>query len=325
MAENGTYPSSIMYETFRRFGGIPHNELVVLLFNPGCRYGGTPILDRCASNRTFITRNIVHVPPGRFPESAFNDLPQAAERLAGLLFAKYHGAEGRKAVVDYFVGPACDSMCEALRGSGLNDALHRNITDRIGQMELASPADKASLLVLQFIATGCLGDPVRATEITMGRSRQIVNSSFKTDVSYEVEGVSSHEDAAERPVAALGLCRVEGGKLVLPVLPLTTDPAGTEIGSLTIAEHAINDVGDTVSKRHARVYFDGQGSWYVEGLGSTNGTTIIRGDSKAVQVVEPPRAERQPGQEYPPVRLYPSDMLCLADSTRFMVLELASG
>lgn len=320
VAEQLTYPSSVMYAHMKQFGGISNKDLAAIVFADDFSYGGAPISQRVA-DRTFLTRNVVHVAPATFTERAFGPLPQVAERISSLLISKYPGREGKEALVRHFNGAACEDMCAALRACGLNDALYRNITGRVEQMELSSDADKVVLLVLQFVSTGCLGDVSRATEITLDHSRRIVSSGFRTTAA--VEGDRSESLLEREEQYNLGLCRVSGGSLVMPAHALSTGADGTEIGSLATASGAINDVDETVSKRHARVFRDEQGRWFVEGLGSTNGTSIVRGDTKEREVVEPARADREPGREYPPVRIYPSDMLCLADTTQFMVVAVA--
>ena len=319
MALEVPYPHSVMYMAMKQFGGISYKDLAAMLFAPDFAYGGVPMRERL-QERTFVTRNVVHAEPGRFTERNYVNLPQLAERIGSILLSKHQGKEGRRLIGEYFAQEACDDMCASLLAMGASDALYRNIVSRISQMELSRDADKVALLVLQFVATGCLDDPVRAADITMERSRQIVDSSFRTSIAREGDNALAPDD--DDPVQ-LGLCRVVGGKLIMPVHALATDDLGTEIGALSTASHAINDVDETVSKRHARVFRDEQGHWLVEGLGSTNGTFVVRGDTKKREVVEPPKADRQPGEAHPPARIHPSDLLCLGEATQFMVVALA--
>lgn len=312
-------PSSIMYSCMKQFGGIKNSELARMLFSESFQYGGSAIVSRL-NERTLLSRTIVHAAPGDFYESAFADFPGNAQTICSMIMARYGGQEGKEKIVAYFANDACELMCESLQAFGLNDVLYRNITSRVCQMELSNTADKATLLILQFIATGCLGNPARAAEITQEFSRRIINSSFSTSIAQEGTSPAPLQDES---TTKLGLCRIIDGRLRMPAHTLSTLPNGTEIGSLSTSDSAINDVDETVSRRHLRVYRGSDGQWYAIGLGSTNGTSVIRGDTKQTNVIEPPRSVRTPDYVAQPVPIFPSDTLCLAGNTQFMVLELA--
>ena len=309
-----------MYRCFKQFGHIAINELANLLFNESYSYGGTPIHERL-TERTFLSRVVTHAEPGTFSERAFNNFPSSAERVCSRVFSSYPKAEGKLQVVELFAGDACEDMAAALRAYGLNDILYCNVIGKLYQMELSSVADKAMLLILMTIATGCLGNPERAAEITQEHTMRILSSGFRTAAAHEsdVADVVGALDTSAR----LGLCRIVGGKLRLPAYPLADDGNDTEIGLLATDAGAINDVEDTVSRRHLRIFRDEQGRWFAQGLGSTNGTTVIRGDTKLEEPIELPAKQRTGRDASQPVRIYPSDVLCLAGSTKFMVLELA--
>ena len=119
--------------------------------------------------------------------------------------------------------------------------------------------------------------------------------------------------------------RIVGGRLkgadAFYRIPPTAQ--GAEIGALASGEHAITDVDEDVSRHHARVYKQGP-HWYIEGMKSTNGTTVISGDDKLVYTVEPPRGERPRDWKPQPYEIFPADTICLGSSTRFMVIPVAS-
>ncbi len=313
-------PSSVMYGCMKQFASIKNNELARTLFSDSFNYGGAPMKDRLGE-RTLLSRTVVRAAPGDFPESAFSDFPGSAISICANILAKYPNPEGKGQVVDYFAGEACNAMCAALQGFGLNDTLYRNMCTHLEQMNLPNESDKATLLILLFISAGCLGDPACAAEITQQFSRRIASSGFRTSIARDDD--LSRTVGSPETDSRIGLCRIVGGKLRMPAYLLSTDPEGTEIGSLSTAKGAINDVDATVSKRHVRIFRDADGHWYAEGLGSTNGTTVIRGETKWEEVVEPPRSRRQSNAPAMAVPIFPSDTLCLANSTRFLVLEIA--
>ena len=313
-------PSGVMYRCCKQFGHINFNDLAAMVFSDTFNYGGAPMRERL-TERTFLSRVVTRALPGDFPERAFRPFPELAEAVCARLLAAHPGIAGKREVIAYLAGPACEDMCMALRAYGANDILYRNIVGRLQQMELSNETDKATLLVLQFIATGCLGDSARAAELTQEYTRRIFSAGFRTALPHEGEApVGIAEEDAD---THLGLCRIIDGKLKMPAHPLSTDEFGTEIGLFATGPCAINDVDQTVSRRHVRIVRDSAGRWYAQGLGSTNGTTVIRGDTKVEEPIELPRDQRSASEASKPVRIYPSDILCLAGTTRFMVLELA--
>ena len=76
--------------------------------------------------------------------------------------------------------------------------------------------------------------------------------------------------------------------------------------------------------RPARAFCDEQGGWYIEGLGSRNGTRVRDGATHALTVVEPSRMEAS-GCKTSPVRIHPGDEILLGESTVFLVLEGIRG
>ena len=90
---------------------------------------------------------------------------------------------------------------------------------------------------------------------------------------------------------------------------------------MSLVPGSINDVGAGVSRRHARVWCDASGKWYVQGLGSTNGTVVVKGRGKRI-VVEPPRAHRARDFVSQPVPIQVGDRLLLAGTTEFAVVAL---
>lgn len=321
MMQDNEYPSTAMYSTLKQFAGISNKDLAKQLFASTYSYGGSSIHERF-EERTFLTRNIVRAEPGSFPESAFLDFPSSARLLCSKILSKQPGIKWRQDVCDYFFDTASMRMCQALKDNGLNDLLYVNMRDQIQKMRLDSLADKAELFVLLFISTGCLGDPARAVEITQQHAQQLVHSELRTVISSNssfLEADNENTDGFKK----IGLCRVISDKLAMPIHLISTQPEGTEIGTLATASGAINNVDMAVSRRHARVFRDETGTWNIQGLGSTNGTTVIRGGTNERIVVEPPRGERKSEEHYAPVPIYPWDTICLAGVTKFVVLEIA--
>ena len=311
-------PSEVMYICMKKFGGIANNDLARIVFSPTFTYGGVPIVNRL-DERTFLSRVVVRATPGDFPEGAFRSLPECAQDVYSQLVKRYPKAEGKRSIISYFEEEGCDRMSNCLCSIGLNDALYRNMVSRIDQMGEVSLGDKAVLMILLFIATGALGNPSRASRITLDYARRITSDSFTTEV------VTPEEAPVQRTMDTgirLGLCRLINGKMRMPAYTLSTDEEGTEIGSLATAEGAINDVGPGVSRRHLRIFRADDGCWYAEGLDSTNGTYVLHADSDDEEPIELPKYMRSANDGSSSVRLFANDTLRLAGNTYFAVLEI---
>ena len=81
--------------------------------------------------------------------------------------------------------------------------------------------------------------------------------------------------------------------------------------------------GASPSRHHLRIWREG-GRWYCEGLGSTNGTTIVSVD-KRVRVVEPPARERPRDWTPEPCEIFSADLICLGAHTCFRVFGVNAG
>ncbi len=358
MPETDT-PSSAMFSAYKEFAQISNKSLASVLLSDSMNYGDGKTPRSRIGERTFLSREVVHAEPGKFPPSFYANLFEAAQQTYRMLVAKHPGDKGKQAMGAFYCLQAADAMCAALRAFGKNDLLYRNMLERLATMSLASEADRLVLMTLQFEVTGCFGDPGRAADMVQEALRKTTAASFRTSISDGSPMVNSAPSSS----AKLGLCRVVDGNLRPHIYPLRADATGTEIGSLATASGAINDVEPTVSRRHLRIYQDADGEWYAVGLESTNGTILISGADGSESVVEAPRKVRQAlaaskstastatpanakatpesakvapasAKSTPanakaarggsqPVRIQPGDQLVLGGTTRFMVLGLA--
>lgn len=273
-----------MFDDLRKFGGITNRDTAWMLLRSTPMAGGKAPRDR-VDERTFLSREVVHAPVERPRPELFADITQTAQNITARLIANLGGSEMARAMVaEHYSGDAAEAMRESLSAYGLDDRIYRNACDRIAAPGTTA-ADCALPLVTLFVACGCLCDPQAAVKVT------------ETLIADKMGG---HFSTTE----------------------LSVGEGGTVIGSLATGTGAITDVDRDVSRRHARV-FAKDGYWYVQGLGSTNGTVLISGADMSQHVVEPPRHTRRAGVEYPPVPLWHSDTICLGATTRFLVMKLA--
>ena len=313
-------PSSVMYAELKALG-LSNRDVAITLLDTERSFGDTTVMDRVES-RTRLSRDIVHVAPGALSPALFRDFGQSVQTLLGRAIAKLKGdSAGNPAqiVAERISGESADAMQASLREYGIDDSVFRNAITHIDNLNIGNETDRTLLYFMLFVVTGCTGDPHKAAQTVERFSSDIVGSSFKTTMAE----VGMAEDQDEDEALHLGLMRVVGGKLkgVNAFYRLSTAENGSEIGTLASGEGAITDVDADVSRRHARVYKQGS-HWYIIGLKSTNGTTVISGEDKMEHVVEPPRGERARDYVPEPFEILPTDTICLGSSTRFMVMPV---
>ena len=312
-------PSSVMYAELKVLGASNHDAALILL--DGARsFGLVTVRDRIES-RTQLSRCIVHVPPGAIDADLFRDYAQSVTVLLerfGATWRRRHRGEMMEVIAERLSGPTAETMQDALRAYGSDAGVYRNAVQRIESLRLQSQANRAKLHLLLLIVTGCKGDPVEAVRYVERYTEESFESVFVTPPA-EVLSSERQQEAS----VTLWLVRVVAGRLkgADSLYRLSPGKSGTEIGAFASAANAITDVDADVSRHHARIYCE-DGHWYVIGLRSKNGTTVIGGDDKLVHVVEPPRRSRPHDYVPQPYEVFPMDTLCFGATTRFIVLPI---
>lgn len=315
-------PSSFMFTDLRKFGKLTNRDAAQELLSATVTYGGKAPRMRI-NDRTFLSRQIVHALPGQTHPELFADFFQSSQTLTSRIIAnRPNPATAREEVRAHYCGDAAMGMQRVLRDFDLDDTLYANAISRISAAKFRSESDRTVLYVMLFLTIGCLADPQRAVSIV----ERFVEYKLAMDIgTVEMDVGAGYEDGAtaEHDEVLLGLLRISGGTARPPIHPLATTDEGTLVGSLVEGADVINDVDVDVSRRHLRVWRDGA-HWYAQGLGSTNGTTLIPGDGGGAVTIEPPRAKRTHDGSYPPVEISNSDILCLGATTRFLVMRITS-
>lgn len=129
-----------------------------------------------------------------------------------------------------------------------------------------------------------------------------------------VAGLSGADERAAA-TSSLGLMSIEGD--FVAGYPHWVEPSerGIELGALCVGDGDITAVGSDVSARHARLWCNADGEWFVEDLGSTNGTRIEDGSTGEVR-------ELVAGK---PARLRAGDLLGLGAATTFAIMSGLPG
>lgn len=287
-------PSSEMYSDLREFGGITNRDAARTLISPTACYGDMLLSSRIL-DRPFLSTKIVHAKPGSLGASCFQDFGVSSQTLYAHILKNLGDADARERASAHYAGPAVQRMCSALAACGLDENIYTNTVRRIEAARLAAESDRGVLFLHLFIACGCLGDPAANARCTR------------------------REPQGPRRV---GLLRIIDGAAKPPLHVVSTAPEGTVIGSLANGAGDIADVDPSVSRRHLRVWRE-SGAWLARGLGSTNGSYLVSGETRERITIEPPKSERPADEDWPAVQISNSDMLCLGASTRFLVMALA--
>lgn len=320
-----------MYQELKAFGHLSNRDAAWILLSDEPQPAGGPSPRSRVTDRTFLSREVVHARP-RSGSLRFSDLSVATLDIASRTVRNRAQADDEtesETLAELSAryganGPAAQAMAKALGRPNGAANLYSNALARIDLMPDLAPRDRGTLALMLFIAAGCIGDPLEAARVVDRYASTKLACDLRT---VETDASSARRAALERPqpdLHGLSLLRLVGAKARYPMHPVSTAPEGSVVGTLADGPHDITDVDADVSRRHARIWRDqASGRWYVEGLGSTNGTAVISGDTREATVVEPPRRQRDPEGSYPPVELLAGDFLWLGASTCFMVMETA--
>ena len=315
-------PSSVLYTDFRQFGGIAHRDTAQIVLNGSALYGGKPLRQRI-DDKTFLSREIVHARPHALPPELFSDFAASAQRLcARLITAHGGGADGSSAVIAHYRGAAARAMAEALEATDIDAAPYHNMVRKIMSLTIEPESDRALLLVMLFVITGCLASPAAAINAIDAFANVALSISLDTLVA-------AHGATADVPAPSatphLGLIRLVDGAFRPPIYRLSASAEGTILGCLPTGPSTIADVDPDVSRNHARIWCDGM-RWFIADLGSTNGTRVISGADKSLHEVGGRKMPGTPGDlgMSEPFEISNSDIICLGATTRFLVMKLAS-
>lgn len=313
-------PCSVLYNDIRSFGGLKHLEIARMLINRGS-YLGSTLLEKCSSNRSYLTRYIVHREPDQCAPAIYNDFSVTTLNLSAAICSKLGGGDSAyQAIAEHYRGPAANEMMSALASYRLDSRLYANALNRIDSFDGHCVREKSTLFLMLFVATGALSDPVQGMATVERYCNSKASGFFGTTETTVGRGFTNYSRQQNATAPNLGLLRTHAGNSVdMQIHPLTRDPRGTVIGSLPKTSPSITDVGADASREHLRIWLEG-GRWYAQGLGSTNGTVLESGAGDGDIVIEPPRDQREPGKIYPPVEIENSDRLHLGLYTTFLVI-----
>ena len=316
---DGLTPTAYLFDELRQQARISNRDAALVLLSTRPIYAGRSPRDRIGE-RTFLSREVVHVAPDRINPSIYGDFSQSAQTITSRL-AGIHGwgDEAHAQVIQRYAGEAATNMVRLLDAYGREGRIYANTVMRVRSMRLSRESDRAVLLVLAFVVAGCLADPRAASDEVERFTREKLAREMGTLISDPTP--RAQQTMFDNAPSLLGLVRVVSGSIRPPIYPLSEGPKGTVIGSIPSEGSCITDVEVDVSRQHLIVWRQ-EGQWWCQGLQSTNGTFLIRGTTEELVTVEAPRSSRT--QASTPVSIGAGDTLCLGRRTRFLVMQMTS-
>lgn len=151
-------PSSYMYSDLRSFGGITNKEAASELLTDQTPCGNGAPRDRI-NERTFLSRQIVHATPSQVHPEYYGDFHQSAQTITSKIASNLAMPCAYHEVIKHYGGQAAKEMGALLRHYSLDGNLYANAIRRINASPMPESSDKAVLLVMMFLITGCLADP----------------------------------------------------------------------------------------------------------------------------------------------------------------------
>ena len=309
-------PREVMFDVFHKNWSISNKDLAAaIVLDKAVTSGKSP--RELIEVRSSLSRFVVHVRPGENVYGWIAPYDKCVPRVLSLVKGsrKPHASSD---IIAALAGKGASRMRASLDAHGSDGALFANMVARVSASSTTSPADSAELSLALFVVAGCSGDARQAAEYTLGLAQKLARTAM---LRTELASDDTVPDQERVQAINLGLYRTQDGVLIGSPYRLSMSDEGTEIGSMSLVPGSINDVGAGVSRRHARVWCDASGKWYVQGLGSTNGTVVVKGRGKRI-VVEPPRAHRARDFVSQPVPIQVGDRLLLAGTTEFAVVAL---
>lgn len=320
MSPTASTPVAVLFDIMKRHGGVSNRDLATMILS------GRPLADGHSpqsrvEDRTWLSRFVVHAPVSALGDHLFCDYTAGALRLASRLSSSRRSSRGRSDVLAAVFGQEGRAMDRALEAAGQDATVYRNLLERIRREEALSETERAEAALVLLVTAACTADVARAAVEAQNFAYSMFGSGLTTPPPARDDAPGREGGGADDvPAPWLGLLRLEGGLVVGEPQWVAPTAEGTEIGALALTEGAVNAVGHDVSGRHARIWCDEEGRWWVEGLGSRNGTVLVSGLTGEETPIEPPASERRDFQPAP-VPLAPGDQLRLGQSTTFVLIE----
>lgn len=316
MAKNALAPLGTFFSAMKRYGGITYKELAALVLTEKPRAKGVSPASR-VNDRTWISRYLVHAPADAIKSSYFISCEKCAMRVVSRLKQRMRDQK----IMDFVIRKTGNDEAESLLACNQNVRPFLNMLARLFREDGGPLEERMEAAMVLLVSAAIYADVPKA----LSRAMHFIEDTRgpSTSVSLTTPRIIRHASVRETPSMReplmLGVVRIKDGCIAdAPRWFDAMRASEIEVGTFSTRPGDLSDVDADVSRHHARIWHDGD-SWYVEGLGSTNGTTLISGLDGSRRVVEPPADERE-GWTGAPVMLKPADELVFGNSTRYLVI-----
>lgn len=201
-------PCGVMFDVFKRSCGIKHNELAEMVLSSRPLSDGRSPKSR-TSDRSWVSRFIVHAPAGSLQDRYFADYGRAATRVMSRLRTRGSKVFDPQQILDVVCGDAGWAMDATLAACHQDAHLYRNMLDRINLSSGTTVGERAEAALVLFVAVGCSGNVGKAVAYTADYVRSMHVNLISTPVMSEVE--TSDLSPSEVWGSCLGLIRVRDG------------------------------------------------------------------------------------------------------------------
>ena len=291
MTEAHLTPCGALFAAMKKYGGMSYKELASLVLS------GKPLADGRSpasrvSDRTWVSRFIVHAPVGSLQDRYFSDFGVSSLRIVARLKAREKRALSSEQILGFIVGDGGTMMKEALSAANQDVALYDNVLARLIGGAGYTNDERVEIAMTLFVAAGCTANVRAAVQFAVNYARSIHGDNLATTPAATLGDAQEASGRIAGAPFALGLVRVVDGYVKGSAHWVSPEGDGVEIGALALGENDIANVGPRVSGRHAHVWCDEEGRWFVEDLGSRNGTVVISGVDRGKTVVAPPKGKK---------------------------------
>lgn len=178
----------------------------------GNSYLGSTLLEKCSSNRSYLTRYIVHREPDQCAPAIYSDFAITTLNLSAAICSKLGGGESAyQAIAEHYRGPAANEMMSALASYKLDSRLYANALNHIDNFDGNAVREKSTLYLMLFVATGALADPIQGVATVErfcdSKDRRALwhHRNYRRTWLYEQPGAAAH--CRPQPRSAQNPCR----------------------------------------------------------------------------------------------------------------------
>ena len=166
-------PCGALFDVLKRYWGVSHKELAAMILSERPLFDGRSPASR-ASDRTWVSRSIVHAPVSAVQEGYFRDYGVAARRIVDRLHASRAGTSSYSDVLRMVCGEPGETMVQALERCQGDIRLYRNALERMRHGEGYTAGERAEAARVLFVAAGCSASVTKAVDYTTSYIRSVM-------------------------------------------------------------------------------------------------------------------------------------------------------